>query len=290
MHAFNAQGSLSPNSKQQAAFWCLITGAGSGLGRALAIELAARGHSLLLTDLSREGLEETSALCLKSGAPSIETRIADVRDPDHWQELLSFFEGSGAPVSGRRSLHLLVNNAGVASAGLFEQIPLETWQWTLDINLMGVIRGCHAFLPLLRRQGRGSILNIASAAGLASLQKMAAYNASKAGVVALSETLAAELHGTDITVTVACPTFFQTNIMKNGRTMDERTGRLGQANIERGPQASTIARRTLKAVDRAQLYALPMWDAQIAWRLKRLSPPLFQRTLNAIARWIESRS
>jgi len=255
----------------------------------LAVELGGRGHALLLTDLSPESLEETAALCRKAGSPTTEVRVADVRDSRHWQSLLACFESEEGPGSDRRHLHLLINNAGVASAGLFEQIPLETWQWTLDINLMGVIRGCHTFLPLLRRQGRGRILNIASAAGLVSMQKMAAYNASKAGVVALSETLAAELHNTDITVTVACPTFFQTNIMKNSRTTDEKTARLGQANIERGPRASTIARRTLKAVDRGQLHALPMWDARLAWRFKRLAPAFFQRTLNAVARWLEAR-
>jgi NAD(P)-dependent dehydrogenase (short-subunit alcohol dehydrogenase family) len=122
------------------------------------------------------------------------TRLADVR---------SLAEACTGAVD------LVVNNAGVGAGGRIGELSIEDWRWT-DVDLYGVIHGCHVFVPILREQGRGHVLNVASAAGLLCAPHMAAYNVAKAGVVALSETLAAELAGSGVGVTVLCPTFFKT--------------------------------------------------------------------------------
>jgi NAD(P)-dependent dehydrogenase (short-subunit alcohol dehydrogenase family) len=103
---------------------------------------------------------------------------------------------------------VVINNAGVAAAGGIADYELPDWEWILDINLLGVVRGCKVFTPLFRRQGGGRFINIASMAGLMNLPKMAPYNASKAAVISLSETLAYELAADNIKVSVVCPSFF----------------------------------------------------------------------------------
>lgn len=282
MHLTNAE-----SQQEKSEHWCIITGAASGFGRALAVELAKQGQRLLLADVDNEGLSVTQKRCRAAGAAEIEIRRTDVKESSDWQHLLEFFTQKTSAQD--RELALLINNAGVASAGQFEEIPLETIKWTIDTNLMGVILGCHTFLPLLRRQGRGQILNVASAAGLISLAKMSAYNASKAAVISISETIAAELHDTKITVTVVCPAFFQTNLITNGRTTHESLARSAQHQIDRGPRPDAIARRTLKAVRKGQMYCLPMWDAWLLWYFKRAAPELFQKLMNLLVRWIASR-
>jgi NAD(P)-dependent dehydrogenase (short-subunit alcohol dehydrogenase family) len=112
----------------------------------------------------------------------------------------------------------------VAVAGEMDAVPLDDWRWLLDVNLRGVVYGCHAFVPRLRRAGRGAILNVASMAGLVHMPGMSAYNASKAAVVALSETLRFELEaeGSHVGVSVLCPSWVRTNISTSDRNRPER--------------------------------------------------------------------
>lgn len=253
-----------PQNASSSTTWSVLTGAGSGFGRALALELARQGKGLILSDIHEDGLRETAEQARKCGALQVKEVICDVRQAEDIQKLIAACEG--APVE------LLINNAGVATAGLFEEISLEDWRWTLDIDLMGVILGCHAFLPLMKRQGYGRILNVASAAGLLSPPNLAAYNVAKAGVVALSESLAAELSCTPIRVTVACPTFFRTAIARSTRYTDPSLAGAAHQLIDRGPSAQVVAARTLRAVRKGKLYALPMLDGRAAWVFKRVAP------------------
>ena len=119
---------------------------------------------------------------------------------------------------------LVVNNAGVAVGGPVGAVPLDDWKWIFGVNLWGVIYGCHVFVPRFKAQGHGHVINVASAAGLLSAPEMGPYNVTKAGVVALSETLAAELSGTGVGVTVLCPTFFRTNILASSPRPHEPQG------------------------------------------------------------------
>jgi short-subunit dehydrogenase len=178
---------------------------------------------------------------------------------------------------------LLVNNAGVAVAGPVEEVSLEDWRWIMDINLWGVIYGCRAFVPEMKQRARGYVVNVASAAGLISLPEMAPYNVTKAAVVALSETMHAELRPAGVHVSVLCPTFFKTNIHTNGRGVidDRRRAVIGKLMERSRLQAPDVAKLALDAVARNHLYAVPMSDGRAMWRLKRLAPAGFSRLLGS---------
>jgi NAD(P)-dependent dehydrogenase (short-subunit alcohol dehydrogenase family) len=254
----------------------VITGAASGLGRALALALAPRGAHLLLSDVDVGGCEETAGLASRAGAASARVQRCDVARMDDVAALAAACEGR---------VDLVVHNAGVASAGLVGELPLEHWQWTLAIDLWGVIHGCHAFVPMLRQQGSGHILNVASAAGLLSAPRMAAYNVAKAGVVALSETLAAELVGTGVGVTVLCPTFFRTRIAASGRYSDAHAHATATKLVDSGVTADEVARAAIAAVEKGALYAVPMADGRWIWRLKRLLPGAAAPLLGRWGQW-----
>ncbi|MFY0562709.1 SDR family NAD(P)-dependent oxidoreductase [Archangium lansingense] len=253
----------------------VITGAGSGLGRALCLELARRRARLVVSDLDEVAAQETARKVEQQGGEAHVVRC-DVANPEQVEALARESEAAFGGVD------LVVNNAGVLSAGEVGKLPLADWKRVLDVNLWGVIHGCHYFVPLLRQQGRGHILNIASAAGLISTPYMAAYNASKAAVVALSETLLAELKPAGIGVTVACPTFFRTNIAASAHIIENKDGQRlkGLASKlvdEASVSADTVAHACVRAVEHDRLYVLPMADGRWAWRLKRLAPGVFAR-------------
>ncbi len=254
---------------------CVITGAGGGFGRALAIELAGRSANLVLSDIDLNGVEETCRLALAAGARSARAMRCDVTKVDDVKALAASCE---------RPVDLVVNNAGVSSGGRIGELPIEDWRWTIEVDLFGVINGCHVFVPFLRSQGHGHVLNIASAAGLLSAPQMGAYNVAKAGVVALSETLRGELVDSKVNVTVLCPTFFKTNIVNSGRFQDEKARAAGKALVARGKSAELIARLAIEAVDRGDLYAVPMADGLWAWRLKRVAPQSFAKISGQLAK------
>ncbi|NMO17635.1 SDR family NAD(P)-dependent oxidoreductase [Pyxidicoccus fallax] len=261
----------------------VITGAGSGLGRALCEELARRQGRLVVSDIDAASAEETARRVTAAGGEA-RVHLCDVARPEQVETLATAAESAFGGVD------LLVNNAGVLSAGRVGELPLEDWKHVLDVNLWGVIHGCHVFAPRFRRQGFGHILNIASAAGLMYVPDLAPYNASKAAVIALSETLSAELRPAGVGVTVACPTFFRTNIATMGRYADDTLRTLGTRMVDTariGPDA--VARKLLKAVDRGALYELPMADARWGWRFRRLSPGLFHRTVVAVDSYMRRR-
>ncbi|MBZ4420800.1 SDR family NAD(P)-dependent oxidoreductase [Myxococcus sp. RHSTA-1-4] len=261
----------------------VVTGAGSGLGRALCEELARRQARVLISDISAASAEETAQRVTAAGGEA-RVHVCDVTRPEQVEALATAVDSVFGGVD------LLVNNAGVLSAGRVGELPLSDWKHVMDVNLWGVIHGCHVFAPRFRRQGSGHILNIASAAGLMYVPDLAPYNASKAAVVALSETLSAELREAGIGVTVACPTFFRTNIASSGRYSEDTLRTLGTRMVDTshvGPEV--VARKLLKAVDRGVLYELPMADARWGWRFRRLAPGLFHRTVVAFDGYMRRR-
>lgn len=181
---------------------------------------------------------------------------------------------------------LVVNNAGVGAGGrVVGEAPLYEWQRVLGVNLWGVINGCHVFVPTLREAGRGGgVINVASAASFAAAPRMAPYNVSKAGVVSLSETLAAELAGTGIVVTVLCPTFVRTNIFGGELIEPGAAGMASRIARIAGVSADRVARATLDAHDSGRLYVVPQLDAQVLWRIKRLLPAPYTRAAGLLAR------
>ncbi len=248
----------------------VVTGAGRGLGRALALALARRGGRVVVSDIEREGAEETARLVREAGGEA-HVVLCDVR------ERSAVFALAEAAEARLGAVDLVCNNAGVAVAGPFEEVSNEDWRWVVDINLMGVVYGCQAFAPGMLARRSGFILNVASAAGIVSTPRMAPYNTTKAAVVALSETLHAELHDRNIAVSVLCPTFFETGIMEASRgPMSAREkGKASKAMRLSKVQAPDVARAALDGLERGELYVLPMRDARVFWRLKRTQPQAF---------------
>ena len=246
---------------------CVLTGAASGLGRAFALELAGRGARLLLADIDEPGLAETARLAEKRGGAvkTVRCDVAKLADMKSMYEVAKEF---------LPSVDLLINNAGVAVGGAVGDIPIEDWEWITGINQWGVIYGCHLFLPEMKKRGRGHLLNVASIAAFACAGEMGPYNVTKAAVVALSETLAGELIGTGVGVSVLCPFFFSTSIAKNARSGSNAVSAESVEKImQRTPvQAGEVAKLALRACDKGHLYVFPHREAKAIATFKRFMP------------------
>ena len=181
----------------------LITGAGSGLGRALALELARRGASLHLSDLDAQGLEQTAAL-VRSAGGTVQTDCVDVRDAAAVRRWVL------APAR----VDYLFNNAGIAGVGgLTDRYAPSDWGTIIDVNLKGVVNGVHAGYSVMVRQGFGHIVNTASLAGLIPMALALPYSAVKHAVVGLSKSLRIEAAAKGVRVSVLCPSFVRTPIL-----------------------------------------------------------------------------
>jgi NAD(P)-dependent dehydrogenase (short-subunit alcohol dehydrogenase family) len=246
----------------------VVTGAGSGLGRALCREVVRRGGRVVVSDVDLEAARATVALLGGADAHAV---ACDVTRLDAVERLAAAVERLLGGVD------LVVNNAGVAVGGDVGNVPMADWRWVIDVNLWGPIHGCHVFVPRLRRQGCGHVLNVASAAGLLAAPGMGPYNVTKSSVVSLSETLYGELAGSGVGVTVLCPTFFQTNIANASRLTGapERLEMVTRLMARAKLQADDVARIALDAVARGALYVLPHPDGRWLWRVKRVAPRLF---------------
>jgi NAD(P)-dependent dehydrogenase (short-subunit alcohol dehydrogenase family) len=267
---------LGSGRRRPAGADAVVTGAGSGIGRAFALEIARRGGRVVCADIDDVSAKETADMIGEQAMP----QLCDVSDGGAVAVLADAAEDwFGKPVD------IVVNNAGIGAGGVVVgEMPMDLWRRTIDVNLWGVIHGCHVFAPRMRAAGHGGIVNVASAAGFAAAPRMAAYNVSKAGVLALSETLAAELSGTGVNVTVLCPTFVKTNIV-NPDTIDDAAARLETTAMKwTGVSPDSVARAALDALDRGQLHVVPQLDAKVIWQTKRLVPATYTRALGVIER------
>lgn len=263
----------------------VVTGGGSGFGRAFSIALAKRGGRVLIADLNLDTAEETASLVRSAGGAAAVTRC----DVSKKEEVFALPERMREAFGGT---DLIFNNAGVAVGGPIQDIPIADWEWMMGINLWGVIYGCLAFVPVFREQRSGYIVNVASAAGLVVGPLMAPYNVAKAGVIALSETLCGELTDDGIGVSVLCPSFVRTNINKGGRIHGERAQDTTNKMMDRARLLpEDIAEMTLRGVDQGDLYIVPHGDALWAWRAKRANPGAFYKRLmpRALKRMRENR-
>lgn len=243
-----------------------ITGGGSGLGRALALAFAAARWDVALCDINEVGAASTAEQVQRLGVQAT-WRCVDVTDAEAveaWaSEVYARWGGCDA----------LINNAGVAAIGSTGEVSLEDWRWCIDVDLFGVIHGCHSFVPRMKEQRRGHIVNIASIAAYALAGMMGPYNVAKAGVVALSETLRAELEPHDVAVTVVCPGFFRTHL---GNTMRGPGGRLverARRLVDEAPlSAESVAGSVLRAVEERRPYVVEPQEARAIFWLRRLLP------------------
>ncbi|MDP3275314.1 MAG: SDR family NAD(P)-dependent oxidoreductase [Deltaproteobacteria bacterium] len=249
----------------------VVTGAASGLGRAFCEQLVREGARVLASDVDEVGLAALTR-DLDAGA-RLETHVCNVADADAVEAMAARAEQLWGPVD------LLVNNAGVATAGPIGDVPLSEWRRVFEVNFWGVVHGCHSFVPKMRLANKGCILNVASLAGLLSAPKMAAYNTSKSAVVSLSETLRAELEGCPVTVSVLCPAFFPTEIIARMTRFGpgaDQAARLGEKLMERSSwSAKDIAVFALEGALAQKLYLVPHREARVGWVLKRLAPERF---------------
>lgn len=251
----------------------VVTGGGSGLGRELCLAVARRGGRLLVADIQGDRADETCREAMAAGAASATAYLCDVAKAEDVERLAAEAERAFGGID------LAVNNAGVAAVGRIGEQRLADWRWIVDVNLMGVVHGCHVFVPRLRKQGFGHVLNIGSMAGFLSPPALAAYSATKAAVISLSESLSGELQGSGVGVSVACPMFFQTRLVEGGRFADPALKALGAELFAASRQsAGDIAKACLSAVERGQLYVLPSLEGRLLWRFKRLLPRAFTWT------------
>jgi NAD(P)-dependent dehydrogenase (short-subunit alcohol dehydrogenase family) len=252
----------------------LITGAGSGLGRALAFCFAENGWRVACADINIDAANNTVRQLTEFGVGAMglwvdvgdDASVEEMRD-----EILAAWDG----------VDIVVNNAGIASAGSMAETSLDDWRWTLNINLMGVVRCCRTFLPVMLRQARGHFINIASFAGIANAPNMGAYSASKAGVISLSETLRAEFalaaHG--MKVSVVCPAFFQTNLMKSARAPEKDKALASKLMASAKDTADDVAAAIYRGAMRGDFMIFPTGGETMRWRIKRFLPDLFLRKL-----------
>jgi NAD(P)-dependent dehydrogenase (short-subunit alcohol dehydrogenase family) len=258
----------------------VITGAGSGIGAAFAVELAKRGGRVVCSDIDENAAQATAdaigidggkALALRCDVTQIDDVNCLAADAQDW---------FNAPPT------VVINNAGVGAGGHpIGEASLDDWNWVLDINLWGPIHGCHVFAPILRDAGQpAGIINVASAAAFGAAPGMAAYNVSKAGVLSLSETLAAEMSGTGVNVTVLCPTFVKTNIVESGRITEQSTQLADRLMRWIGFSPEKVARMCLDTNDRGGLYCMPQPDARIGWGIKRFTPTVYTRAVGLTTR------
>lgn len=257
-----------------------ITGAGSGIGRALALRLAGAGCHLALSDIDPDGLAETERLVKPHGV----TCTADVVDVADRGAVVDWAEGVA---EGHGAVHLVVNNAGVALAGTVEETPIEDYEWILGINLWGVIYGTKAFLPYLREAAEGHIVNISSVFGLFAQPTQSGYNASKFAVRGFTESLRQELDMDDgnVSCTSVHPGGIDTNIARNARMHDSLKGVLrsqGDELRERTQKAlhvspDSAAKAIVKGVQRDARRVLIGPEAYAIDVLQRTLPTAYQR-------------
>jgi NAD(P)-dependent dehydrogenase (short-subunit alcohol dehydrogenase family) len=264
----------------------LVTGAGSGIGRETALLAARRGADLAICDVNADGLAETEAQARAAGRDVIARRV-DVSDREQMRQF------AGAVHDAVEAVDLLVNNAGVGlGAGLLET-ELEDWDWIVSINVMGVVHGCHFFIPPMVQRGRGGhVANVSSAAGFYATPSLVAYTATKFAVLGLSQALREEVSRHRIGVTAICPGVINTPITQNSRLRGEAAapGRREQvvaAYRRRGYGPDRVAKHILRAVERNRSVAPISPEAWFAYAMTRVSPRLAgwtARRIDAAAR------
>ena len=256
----------------------VITGASSGIGESIAVALARAGASVVLCGRDTERLAAVQARCSALGAQA-QVHAADVADDSAMQALAAQLQQNNEPVD------ILINNAGVVMGGLCWEVEPDDWRRLHEINVMGVVHGIRAFVPLMiQRGGGGHIVNMASVSGFVGVGGMATYSASKFAVVGLSESLRADLHRYQIGVSTVCPGFVRTPIQSKVKLVGALDTPRSRARVDRDFARSTlmpdeVARCTLRAIERNQALVYPGREARMAALMHRIAPGLLARMI-----------
>lgn len=266
----------------------LVTGAASGIGRETALALARRGADVALCDVNAEGLARTADDARALGRTA-HTREVDVARADDVRAFADQLHGEVPAVD------ILVNNAGVGLGGGFVDTSLDDWNWIVSINLMGVVHGCHFFVPkMIERGAGGHVVNVASAAGLVASEPLVAYATTKFAVVGLSEGLRDELTPHRIGVTAICPGIINTPITTSARlrgkaALDGAREEMVRIYQKRNYGPERVAEKIVKAIGRNAAVAPVSPEAWGLYLLKRFVPGLVSRLSRFQAAQFEGR-
>ena len=252
----------------------LITGGASGLGRAIVHQFARLGWRIAVVDINIDGATNVAEEANQMGAQAIPLFCDVGKDEDFISIAKTLKEQWGG-------LDVLVNNAGVATTGMMVDCSPEQWDRAINLNLSSVYRGCNYWLPLFAQEGPGHIVNTASAAGLINAPSMMSYNVSKAGVVALSESLCAELAHRNIGVSVLCPAFFKTNLLDSMAPGEQALKPLVEKWMANSKiTADDVASDAINGIEKNKLIVISHDYARKAYRLKRFFPNRFIKGMN----------
>ena len=240
----------------------VISGGAEGIGLSIAKALGEQKMNIVLTDIDATNLQKAAAELETSGVPVL-AAVLDVADEAQWQSV------SKQAIERFGKIHMVVNNAGVGGgSGPIESQEKQAWQWAIDVNLMGVVYGAKVMLPLIKEHNEGGwIVNVASMAGMGGLPYGGAYNATKAAVVALSESWAEELKSKGIRVSVLCPAFVQTRIYESERNRpaqyksetatqaeDNNFSKISEQMVKNGIDVSIVGKRVVEALIDGEMY------------------------------------
>lgn len=255
----------------------LVTGSGSGIGRATALALAERGATVVCVDLHGGPAEEVADECRRAGAPGAASYQVDVADALAMAELARRTEADHGV------LDILVNNAGVGMTGRFASMTLEDWDWIRSINLDGVITGCWVFGRPMAERGRGQVVNLSSGLAYTPTATDSAYVTTKAGVLAFSQCLRADWASQGVGVTAVCPGVINTPIIDATRFLGDRADPEAQQRAKklfrRGHSPDKVAAAIVDAIERNRAVVPVGWEAQAGWVLHRLAPLALQQAL-----------
>lgn len=254
----------------------LVTGAGSGIGREIAVEFATQGAHIILADINEPGMQETGRRVKQAGG-DFESHVADVAKRSDMKRL------AAAVAKQHGALDVLVNNAGIGSAGRFIDTSLDTWDKVIDVNIKGVVHGCHYFLPDMIAAGKGGhVVNLASMAAFVAPREMSIYAASKFAVLGFSESLRSEMADHNIHVAAICPGVINTAIVANtlmeGKVADEGLKDKAVAFYQkRNYPPQKVAKAVLQAVLKNKSVVPVSPEAWFSYYGKRWMPGVMER-------------